>query len=69
MRLIDADKLKDELKSFVSIIKGTDNNSNLTEDNVFGLIDLQETVDEVYLTHNEYKELLEYKLMYQNLCK
>lgn len=32
-------------------------------------IGLGQKIDGIYLTHDKYKELLEYKLMYENLCK
>ena len=49
MRLIDADKLANELKSYVSNIKNirSDRNCFLTEKNVLSLIDSQEEVSEI----------------------
>ena len=32
-------------------------------------IGLGQKIDGIYLTHDKYKELLEYKLMYEDLCK
>ena len=32
-------------------------------------IGLGQKIDGIYLTHDKYKELLEYKLMYKDLCK
>ena len=52
MRLIDADELVDELKSYVSNIKNirSDGNCFLTEENVLSLIESQESVSAIHIT-------------------
>ena len=52
MRLIDADKLVNELKSYVSNIKNirSDGNCFLTEENILSLIESQESVSTIRIT-------------------
>lgn len=52
MRLIDADKLVDELKSYVSKIKNirSDDNCFLAEEDVLDLIESQESISAIHIT-------------------
>lgn len=67
-KLIDANEI---IKKAVPYTKGSFGYSSNIRDWAVLVGDIQDAaaIDGVYLTQEEYKELLEYKLMYEDLCK
>lgn len=70
MKAIDAERFKRIIQNMAGHLKefGCKKDGELFE-TFIKYIDLQPTIDGVYLSKKEYEELLEYKHMYENLCK